>query len=93
MGDKGRSVVRCTRGRWRAIMLRIERNGQSRRECCEAEGLVLCTFSWWRRELGRSGPDDSAQFVELANGRPSAPAWLRASTPIWGLLCRIPSRT
>ena len=32
------------------------------------------TFSWWRRELGRSHPDSSALFVELADGRPAGAA-------------------
>ncbi len=75
MSDEGRAVVRRTRGEWRAIMSRFERSGQGRREFCEAEGLVLGTFSWWCRELGRSGPGGSALFVELAEGRPAAPAW------------------
>ena len=55
MGNEGRAVVRRTRGEWQAIMSRFERSGQGRREFCEAEGLVLGTFSWWCRELGRSG--------------------------------------
>ena len=46
MGDEGRAVVRCTRAQWRAIMSRFERSGQGRRAYCEAEGLVLDTFSW-----------------------------------------------
>ena len=75
MNDEGRAVVRRTRGEWRAIMSRFERSGQGRREFCEAEGLVLGTFSWWRTELGRSGPGGSALFEELADGRPAAPAW------------------
>ena len=75
MNDEGRAAVRRTRGEWRAIVSRFERSGQGRREFCEAEGLVLGTFSWWRRELGRSGPGGSALFVELADGRPAAPAW------------------
>jgi len=75
MNDKKRSVVRRTRGEWRAIMSRFERSGQGRREFCEAEGLVLGTFSWWRRELGRSGPGGSALFVELADGQAAAASW------------------
>jgi len=75
MSDEGRAVVRRTRGEWQAIMSRFERSGQGRREFCEAEGLVLGTFSWWRREFGRSGAGGSALFVELSDGRPAAPAW------------------
>lgn len=79
MSDEGHAVVRRTRGEWRAIMSRFERSGQGRREFCEAEGLVLGTFSWWRSELGRSGPVGAAAggalFVELAEGRSAAAAW------------------
>ena len=75
MSEEGRAVVRRTRGEWQAIMSRFERSGQGRREFCEAEGLVLGTFSWWRTELGRSGPGGSALFVELSDGHPAGPAW------------------
>ena len=60
MSEEGRAVVRRTRGEWQAIMSRFERSGQGRREFCEAEGLVLGTFSWWRTELGRSGAAEPA---------------------------------
>ena len=75
MNDGKRAAVRRTRAQWQAIMSRFERSGQGRREFCEAEGLVLGTFSWWCRELGRSGPGGSALFVELAGGRSAAAAW------------------
>ncbi|MDE0488923.1 MAG: IS66 family insertion sequence element accessory protein TnpB [Chloroflexota bacterium] len=79
MSDEKRAVVRRSRAEWQAILSRFERSGQGRREFCEAEGLVLGTFSWWRTQLGRSGAGGTAAggalFVELADGRPAEPAW------------------
>ena len=74
MSEEGRAVVRRTRVEWQAILSRFERSGQSGKEFCEAEGLTPGTFSWWRRELGRSGTSGGALFVELPEGRPAA-AW------------------
>ena len=59
--------------------LRVVTSGQRRIQVTVAEpssskGLVLGTFSWWRTELGRSGPGGGL-FVELADGRPAEPAW------------------
>ena len=79
MNDEKRVVVRRSPEEWRAIMSRFERSGQSYREFCMAEDLAPSTFSWWRRKLGRSGPNgvtvDTALFVELTGDRPAAPAW------------------
>lgn len=75
MSEERRSVVRRTRAEWQAIVSRFERSGQSGREFCEAEGLTPGTFAWWRRELGRSGANGAALFVELPEGRPAALAW------------------
>ena len=79
MSDEKRIVVRRSPNEWRAIMSRFERSGQSHREFCVAEDLAPSPFSWWRRKLGRFGPNgatvDAALFVELKEDRPAAPAW------------------
>ena len=89
MNDGKRAAVRRTRAQWQAIMSRFERSGQGRRKFCEAEGLVPGTFSWWRRELGRSHPDGSALFMELADGRPAAPSWNAELELGGGLVLRV----
>ena len=79
MSEEKRVVVRRSPEEWRAILARFERSGQSHREFCLAEELAPSTFWWWRRKLGRTGPDgapvDAAVFVELAEDRPAAPEW------------------
>ena len=79
MSDEKRVVVRRSPEEWRAIMARFARSGQSYREFCVVEDLAPSTFSWWRRKLGRSGPNgatvEAAVFVELTDDRPAAPVW------------------
>jgi hypothetical protein len=38
---------------WRRTFARWEKSGSSVAAFCAKEGLALCTFYWWRRELAR----------------------------------------
>ena len=72
MDQEKRVMVRRSPEEWRTIMARFERRGQTCREFCSAEELAPSTFWWWRRKLGRTGPDsttvDAAVFVAVGTG-------------------------
>ncbi len=51
---------RRTREQWAALMFAFGRSNQSTAAFCEARGLTLATFRWWRSQLRRGGASATA---------------------------------
>ena len=79
MSEGKRMTVRRSAEKWRTIVSRFERSGQTHKQFCTAGDLAPSTFSLWRRTLRGSGPVNKANgagwFVELADSPTASPAW------------------
>jgi hypothetical protein len=52
----------------KALLEEFSKSGQARRKFCEARGIALTTFDYWRRELGAS-----PRLVKVKVARTAAP--------------------
>lgn len=68
--------ARCSANEWRALIQAFSHSNETRTQFCQAHGLALSTFDWWRSRLRRESITRSvsntpptpanALFVELA---------------------------
>ena len=79
-----RTLIRRSAEQWQEIQQRFEHSGQTQAAFCAAEGLVLSTFTLWRRKLASSREmvtnNDAAMFVALPDNDIPSPS---SSTTLW----------
>jgi hypothetical protein len=57
------------RAKWKAVVIKQEKSGQSVARFCQAQGIKVPTFQYWRKKLNVGGGAKEVGFVQLHAGR------------------------
>lgn len=57
------------RAKWKGLVRKQEKSGQAIAAFCQAHGIKVPTFQYWRKKLGAPAGEKEAGFVQLHTGR------------------------
>ena len=67
---------------WRRTIREQERSGLAVRAFCQSEGLKVCNFLWWRRELKRRDREKAGFFPDSSTKEPAEPSASHVFLPV-----------
>ena len=67
---------------WRRTIREQERSGLAVRAFCVKEGLKVCNFLWWRRELNRRDRESSGSLPDSSVKEPAEPSAAHVFLPV-----------
>ena len=67
---------------WRRTIREQERSGLAVRVFCQCEGLKVCNFLWWRRELNRRDRETAAFLPDSSTKAPAEPSAAHVFLPV-----------
>src|SRR3954468_5382118 len=67
---------------WRRTIREQERSGLAVRAFCQSEGLKVCNFLWWRRELNRRDREPAASLPNSSTKAPAQPPAAHVFLPV-----------
>src|SRR3954451_16805156 len=67
---------------WRRTIREQERSGLAVRDFCQSEGLKVCNFLWWRRELDLRDREQGIPLPAQPITRPAEPSAAQVFLPV-----------
>ena len=67
---------------WRRTIREQERSGLAVRAFCQSEGLKVCNFLWWRRELIRRDREKAGSLPDSSTKGPAEPSAAHVFLPV-----------
>src|SRR3954454_14383819 len=67
---------------WRQMIREQERSGLAVRAFCVKEGLKVCNFLWWRRELDRRDREQAGSLPDSSVKGPAEPSAAHVFLPV-----------
>ncbi len=67
---------------WRRTIREQERSGLAVRAFCQSEGLKVCNFLWWRRELNRRDREKAGFLLDSSTKAPAEPPAAHVFLPV-----------
>jgi len=67
---------------WRRTIREQERSGLTVRAFCRREGLKVCNFLWWRRELNRRDREQAGSLPASSTKGPAEPSAAQVFLPV-----------